>query len=66
MCEDVATRFLASLSVEAEARLREQMREEYDAVLSRLVAMMRAVLAGQPGGSIEVPDEAANLLPFMN
>ena len=66
MCDDVATRFLGQLSAEAEARLREQMREEYDAVLSRLIALMRGVLSGQPGGSIEMPDEAENILPFFN
>ena len=66
MCEDVAGKFLSQLSGETEARLREQMREEYDAVLSRLIALMRAVLEGKPGGSIEVPDEAAAILPFFN
>lgn len=66
MCEDVASKFLSQLTVEAETRLREQMREEYDAVLSRLIALMRAVLDGKPGGSIEVPDEAAAILPFFN
>ena len=66
MCTDVAERFLGSLTATVEARLREQLRDEYDAVLSRLIALMRAVLAGKPGGSIEVPDDAAALLPFFN
>ena len=66
MCDDVAGKFLSQLTVEAETALRNQMREEYDAVLSRLVALMRAVLDGKPGGSFEVPDDVANILPFMN
>lgn len=66
MCNDVAERFLRTLTEEVEARLRAQMRDEYDAVLSRLIALMRAVIAGRPGGSIDVPDEAAEILPFFN
>ena len=66
MCDDVASKFLSQLTAETEGRLREQMREEYDAVLSRLIALMRAVLDGKPGGNIAVPDEAASILPFFN
>jgi hypothetical protein len=66
MCEEVAQSFLKGVTDHVEAELRKNAPEEYRRVLSRLIALMRAVLRGQPGGSIEVPNDVAGTLPFFN
>lgn len=66
MCDELAGKFLEGVTDVAEAKMREQIREEYDRVIARLVALMRAVMAGQPGGTIDVPDDVAVHFPFFN
>jgi len=65
--DSVAGQMLTGLTAANEARLRKEMREEYDAVLARVIALFRAVMDGKPGGSITAPDDyATHLLPFVN
>lgn len=65
--DSVAGQMLSTLTEVNETKLREHMREEYDTVLARVIALFRAVMAGQPGGSVTAPDDyATHLVPFLN
>ena len=64
--DDLAQDMVRSLTEAREAELRRQLPGEYDRVLSRLIALLRAVLSGNPGGSVEVPDDSTAFLPFLN
>lgn len=66
LCDALAEQLLRQLTEQAEARLRAQMREEYDKVLSRLIALIRAVMDGQPGGIVALPEDSGEFLPFLN
>jgi len=65
--DSVAGQLLSMLTGANEARMRKEMRHEYDLVIARVIALFRAVMDGKPGGSITAPDDyASHLLPFLN
>ena len=64
--DSIVGELLRQLTEDKEAGLRTALGGEYDLVLSRLIALLRAVMDGQPGGTIEAPDEYARILPFLN
>jgi hypothetical protein len=66
MINDIVGEMLRQLTTDKEAGLRASMGREYDLVLSRLIALLRAVMDGKPGGTVEAPDEYARVLPFLN
>ncbi len=65
LIDDIVGEFLRQLTKDKAAGLRMALGRD-DQVVSRLIDLLRAVMDGQPGGTIEAPDEYARILPFLN
>jgi hypothetical protein len=66
LIDDIVGDLLRMLTEQKEATIRAQMGDDYDRVVSRLIALLRAVMEGKPGGTVEAPDSFARVLPFLN
>lgn len=65
--DQIVDDLIKCLTATREAELRANMPSEYDRVIARLIALIRAVHAGEPGGSIEAPpDMGTSFFPFLN